>query len=38
MWFAEVTATMAAPGCYVRGYGYYGGPPSIGFSFGTRSW
>lgn len=26
------------PGYYDRGYGYYGGGPSIGFSFGTRSW
>ena len=25
-------------GYYDRGYGYYGGGPSIGFSFGTRSW
>ncbi|MDI3566922.1 hypothetical protein [Bradyrhizobium sp. Arg816] len=25
------------PGYYDRGYGY-GGGPSIGFSFGTRSW
>ncbi|MGM4902071.1 hypothetical protein AB8B21_22190 [Tardiphaga sp. 866_E4_N2_1] len=23
---------------YDRGYGYYGGGPSVGFSFGTRSW
>ncbi|QND75175.1 hypothetical protein [Tardiphaga robiniae] len=26
------------PDYYDRGYGYYGGGPSIGFSFGTRSW
>lgn len=26
------------PGYYDRGYGYYGGGPSIGFSFGTRGW
>jgi hypothetical protein len=26
------------PGYYDRGYGSYGGGPSIGFSFGTRSW
>ncbi|MDT4740285.1 hypothetical protein [Bradyrhizobium sp. WYCCWR 12699] len=26
------------PGYYDRSYGYYGGGPSIGFSFGTRSW
>ena len=26
------------PGYYDRGYDYYGGGPSIGFSFGTRSW
>ena len=28
------------PGYYDRGFGYdyYGGGPSIGFSFGTRSW
>ena len=26
------------PGYYDRGYGYYSGGPSIGFSFGTRSW
>ncbi|WP_439365293.1 hypothetical protein ACNJYD_02880 [Bradyrhizobium sp. DASA03005] len=26
------------PGYYDRGYSYYGGGPSIGFSFGTRSW
>ena len=25
-------------GYYDHGYGYYGGGPSIGFSFGTRSW
>jgi hypothetical protein len=25
------------PGYYDRGYGY-GGGPSVGFSFGTRSW
>lgn len=25
------------PGYYGRGYDYYGGP-SVGFSFGTRSW
>jgi hypothetical protein len=24
------------PGYYDRGYGYYGGGPSIGFSFGKR--
>lgn len=23
---------------YDRGYGYYGGGPSIGFSFGSRNW
>ncbi|MEY9748628.1 hypothetical protein ABIF65_008002 [Bradyrhizobium japonicum] len=26
------------PGYYDRGYGYYGGAPSIGFSFGTGRW
>lgn len=26
------------PGYYDRGYGYYGSGPSVGFSFGTRSW
>jgi hypothetical protein len=26
------------PGYYDRGYGYYGGGPGIGFSFGKRSW
>ena len=26
------------PAYYDRGYGYYGGGPSIGFSFGTRGW
>ncbi len=26
------------PGYYDRGYGYYGGGPSIGFSFGTGGW
>jgi len=26
------------PGYYDRGYDYYGSGPSIGFSFGTRSW
>ncbi|MGX1325381.1 hypothetical protein AB7M17_008889 [Bradyrhizobium sp. USDA 377] len=26
------------PGYYDRGYGYYGGGPSVGFSFRTRSW
>jgi hypothetical protein len=26
------------PGYYDRGYGYYGGGPSVGFSFGTRNW
>ena len=26
------------PGYYDRGYGYYGGGPSIGFSFDTRIW
>ncbi|MCP1838838.1 hypothetical protein ACVIHI_008241 [Bradyrhizobium sp. USDA 4524] len=28
----------SGPGYYDPGYGYYGGGPSIGFSFGTRSW
>ena len=27
-----------APGYYDRGYGYSGGGPSIGFSFGTGRW
>lgn len=27
-----------SPGYYDRGYGYYGGDPSIGFSFGTGRW
>jgi hypothetical protein len=26
------------PGYYDRGHGDYGGGPSVGFSFGTRSW
>ncbi len=26
------------PGYYDRGYGYYGGGPNIGFSFGTGRW
>lgn len=26
------------PGYYDRGYGFYGGGPSIGFSFGTGRW
>ncbi|MCS3447311.1 MULTISPECIES: hypothetical protein [Bradyrhizobium] len=33
-----VRRSYGGPDYYDRGYGYYGGGPSIGFSFGTRSW